>query len=211
MSGTGPRTRYGPRDGGAVWGAVPRVSSGASRRRPPSRKQRGSRARREPSAWWSSFRSVCAGGSLRLPPGAGCEEKRGEAGAAHDEVPPVHRPHLRTHPITSFRVQSDDALRPSPHASADRSHPCSTSADVFGAPRVKGSSPNRLGRTGGLRQICRSGTFRTRTRRRPRRSPGARSGVSTECVPPQEGRQPAPTAIAKAARLASAYMIFRMV
>src|SRR5438876_2290424 len=123
--------------------------------------------------------------SVRLPTRPGCEQQRGERGAGEEHVPPVVLAHLPTSPSS------------------------------FGPARMPRWPLRRYRATGGCsHRPCRGVgaiTFlgrRTHDARRPPASPGGPRIVVRSA---QYGFQPAPTAIATAAKLASAYKILRIV
>ncbi len=95
--------------GGAPHRSVRPLSRASSPRRPPSLPRPGSRAHTGSCASFLSFR---ARRLVRLPPGAGCEQQRGQRGPRQEQMSPVD---LRTHPITSFQYCSsidDEAVSP---------------------------------------------------------------------------------------------------
>ena len=106
----GPRREAPPGfAGGRLASSVRPLSRVSSPRRPPSLPRPSSRAHTGSCASFLSFR---ARRLVRLPPGAGCEQQRGQRGSRQEQMSPVD---LRSHPITSFQYSSsidDEAVSP---------------------------------------------------------------------------------------------------
>jgi hypothetical protein len=106
----GPRHEAPPGfAGGRLASSVRPLSRASSPRRPPSLSRPSSRAHTGSCASFLSFR---ARRLVRLPPGAGCEQQRGQRGSRQEQMSPVD---LRSHPITSFHYRSsidDEAVSP---------------------------------------------------------------------------------------------------
>src|SRR5207249_11318424 len=83
--------------GGAPRIVIRSISRASNPRRPPSQPRPSSRARTRSCASFLSFR---ARRLVRLPPGTGCEQQRGQRGTRQEQVSPVD---LGSHPITSFQ------------------------------------------------------------------------------------------------------------
>jgi hypothetical protein len=106
----GPRREAPPGfAGGRLASSIRRLSTASSPRRPPSLPRPSSRAHTGSCASFLSFR---ARRLVRLPPGTGCEQQRGQRGSRYKQMSPVD---LRSHPITSFQYRSsidDEAVSP---------------------------------------------------------------------------------------------------
>jgi hypothetical protein len=95
----GPRREAPPGfAGGRLTPLVRPLSRVSSPRRPPSLPRPSSRAHTGSCASFLSFR---ARRLVRLPPGTGCEQQRGQRGTRQEQVSPVD---LGSHPITSFQL-----------------------------------------------------------------------------------------------------------
>src|SRR5439155_20173896 len=107
----GPRREAPPGvAGGRLASSVRPLSKASNPRRPPSLPRPDSRARTRSCA---SFLSFCARRLVRLPPGTGCEQQRGQRGTRQEQVSPID---LRSHPITSFQYRFSIGDGPeSPH------------------------------------------------------------------------------------------------